>query len=112
MLVGDSGVGKTNLVSRFSRNEFISESKPTIGVEFASVDMEVDGRRVKAQVWDTGEYNSTDKPSWIEQVNCKNSLMGFEYPVVCIGLSTCVITWRFILLGNMLLEKFNLCLLA
>lgn len=55
VIVGDSGVGKTSLVSRFSRNEFLSETKPTIGVEFVSVDMEVDGRKVKIQLWDTGE---------------------------------------------------------
>ena len=31
---GDSGVGKSNLLSRFARNEFNIESKITIGVEF------------------------------------------------------------------------------
>ena len=36
VLVGDSGVGKTNLLSRYTRNEFFMESKPTIGVEFAT----------------------------------------------------------------------------
>jgi len=36
VLVGDSGVGKTNLLSRYTRNEFYMESKPTIGVEFAT----------------------------------------------------------------------------
>jgi len=36
VLVGDSGVGKTNLLSRYTRNEFFLESKPTIGVEFAT----------------------------------------------------------------------------
>lgn len=36
VLVGDSGVGKTNLLSRFTKNEFLSESKSTIGVEFAT----------------------------------------------------------------------------
>lgn len=36
VLVGDSGVGKTNLLSRFTRNEFNAESKSTIGVEFAT----------------------------------------------------------------------------
>jgi len=36
VLVGDSGVGKTNILSRYTRNEFYMESKPTIGVEFAT----------------------------------------------------------------------------
>ncbi|CAD5188457.1 ras-related protein RABA1f-like [Musa acuminata AAA Group] len=53
VLIGDSGVGKTNLLSRFSRNEFSSESKSTIGVEFATRTIRVDEKLVKAQIWDT-----------------------------------------------------------
>jgi Ras-related protein Rab-11A len=36
VLIGDSGVGKSNLLSRFTRNEFNLESRSTIGVEFAT----------------------------------------------------------------------------
>lgn len=36
VLIGNSGVGKSNLLSRFTRNEFCLESKSTIGVEFAT----------------------------------------------------------------------------
>ena len=36
VLVGDSGVGKSNILSRFTRNEFNLQSKATIGVEFAT----------------------------------------------------------------------------
>ena len=46
----DSGVGKSNLLSRFTRDEFNLESKSTIGVEFASKEIEVDGKTLKAQV--------------------------------------------------------------
>ncbi|KAG6535779.1 ras-related protein RABA1f-like [Zingiber officinale] len=53
VLIGDSGVGKTNLLSRFARNEFSSESKSTIGVEFATRTIRVDDKLVKAQIWDT-----------------------------------------------------------
>ncbi|KAG8180500.1 hypothetical protein JTE90_007456 [Oedothorax gibbosus] len=53
VLIGDSGVGKTNLLSRFTRNEFSLESKSTIGVEFATRSIQVDGKTVKAQIWDT-----------------------------------------------------------
>ena len=54
VLIGDSGVGKTNLLSRFTRNEFNLESKSTIGVEFATRSVQVDSKTVKAQIWDTG----------------------------------------------------------
>jgi len=53
VLIGDSGVGKSNLLSRFTRNEFNLESKSTIGVEFATRSIDVDGKTVKAQIWDT-----------------------------------------------------------
>ncbi|KAI8361754.1 small GTPase [Blakeslea trispora] len=53
VLIGDSGVGKTNLLSKFTRNEFNMESKSTIGVEFATRSVQVDSKTVKAQIWDT-----------------------------------------------------------
>jgi Ras-related protein Rab-11A len=53
VLIGDSGVGKSNLLSRFTRNEFNLDSKSTIGVEFATRSINVDGKTVKAQIWDT-----------------------------------------------------------
>ena len=53
VLIGDSGVGKSNILCRFTRNEFNLESKTTIGVEFAQKSKIVDGKIIKAQIWDT-----------------------------------------------------------
>lgn len=53
VLVGDSGVGKSNLLSRFTHDEFSRESRSTIGVEFASKSVTHDGKVLKAQIWDT-----------------------------------------------------------
>ncbi|KAG6581369.1 ras-related protein RABA1c-like [Cucurbita pepo subsp. pepo] len=53
VLIGDSGVGKSNLLSRFTKNEFSLESKSTIGVEFATRSLNLDGKVIKAQIWDT-----------------------------------------------------------
>ena len=53
VLIGDSGVGKSNLLSRFTRNEFDLETKTTIGVEFATNTIVIDGKTIKAQIWDT-----------------------------------------------------------
>uniref|UniRef100_A0A8C5QFA8 Ras-related protein Rab-25 n=1 Tax=Leptobrachium leishanense TaxID=445787 RepID=A0A8C5QFA8_9ANUR len=53
VLIGDSGVGKTNLLSRFTRNEFNHDSRTTIGVEFSTRTLTMDGHLVKAQIWDT-----------------------------------------------------------
>lgn len=53
VLIGDSAVGKSNLLSRYARNEFHFNSKATIGVEFQTQSMELDGKEIKAQIWDT-----------------------------------------------------------
>lgn len=50
---GDSGVGKSNILTRFTKNEFNLESKTTIGVEFATKTMSAEGKVIKAQIWDT-----------------------------------------------------------
>ncbi len=53
VLTGDSGVGKSNLLSRFCKNEFSLESRSTIGVEFATKTMIADEKTIKSQIWDT-----------------------------------------------------------
>ncbi|KAF0898160.1 hypothetical protein E2562_001807 [Oryza meyeriana var. granulata] len=53
VIIGDSAVGKSNLLSRYARNEFNLHSKATIGVEFQTQSMDIDGKDVKAQIWDT-----------------------------------------------------------
>ncbi|CAH8597560.1 unnamed protein product [Heterobilharzia americana] len=53
VLIGDSGVGKTNLRSRFTNDQFNLDSKSTIGVDFATKNVTIDGKVVKAQIWDT-----------------------------------------------------------
>ena len=53
VVIGDSAVGKTNLITRYTRDYFSASSKTTIGVEFASKTMDCDGVIVKGQIWDT-----------------------------------------------------------
>lgn len=53
VMIGDSGVGKSNLLSRFVDNSFNMDSKPTIGVEFATKNINIEGKSIKNQIWDT-----------------------------------------------------------
>ena len=53
VLIGESGVGKSNLLSRYTKNEFHLGSKATIGVELAHKCVEIDGKNIRAQIWDT-----------------------------------------------------------
>ncbi|GAB2266956.1 Ras- protein RABA4d [Dionaea muscipula] len=53
VLIGDSAVGKSQLLARFAKNEFSVDSKATIGVEFQTKTLVIDQKTVKAQIWDT-----------------------------------------------------------
>ena len=53
VLVGDSSVGKTNIMSKYLKNEFHEDSKATVGVEFGAKQFKIEGHTVKAQIWDT-----------------------------------------------------------
>jgi len=53
VIVGDSGVGKTNLVKRFISNTFNSNSKATVGVEFLSKSYKINDHIFKIEIWDT-----------------------------------------------------------
>jgi small GTP-binding protein len=54
VLLGDTGVGKTALVDRMSRNIFRTNHVPTVGAQFVRLDMVVDGQRCVLELWDTG----------------------------------------------------------
>ena len=53
ILIGDSGVGKTNIMSKYLKNQFMEHSKATVGVEFGSKLFDHKGHKIKAQIWDT-----------------------------------------------------------
>ncbi|CAH9122843.1 unnamed protein product, partial [Cuscuta epithymum] len=53
VLIGDSAVGKSQLLARFAKNNFSIDSKATIGVEFQTRTVVIDHKSVKAQIWDT-----------------------------------------------------------
>jgi Ras-related protein Rab-11A len=53
VLIGDSGVGKSNILTRYIRDEFSLETKSTVGVEFGSKKSKIKGTNIKTQIWDT-----------------------------------------------------------
>jgi Ras-related protein Rab-11A len=74
VLVGDSGVGKSNLLSRFTRDNFSNDEKSTIGVEFATRVVPMpDGKLIKAQIWDTGTFDS--------MAHCMDHSLSHDEPV-------------------------------
>ena len=53
VLIGDSGVGKTNILSRYNNNEFSLATQPTVGVEFGNKVIKKENKSIKLQLWDT-----------------------------------------------------------
>ena len=53
VVIGESSVGKSNILSRYCKNEFIKETKMTIGVEFFTKIISIEGKTIKLQIWDT-----------------------------------------------------------
>jgi small GTP-binding protein len=53
VLVGDSGVGKSQLLRRFAKKDFSLDSKSTLNMEFSTRDIAFERCTIKAQIWDT-----------------------------------------------------------
>ena len=53
ILIGDSYVGKTNIMSQYIKKEFSLNSKSTVGVEFGTKIIKLQDKIIKAQIWDT-----------------------------------------------------------
>lgn len=53
IIVGDVGVGKTSLISRFITGQFNPQHEMTVGIEFGQKKVGINNRTVKLQIWDT-----------------------------------------------------------
>ena len=51
--IGDSGTGKTSMIQQFEHNRFTESFKPTIGADFSNKEINIDGKIVTLQIWDT-----------------------------------------------------------
>lgn len=51
LLIGDSGVGKTCILSRFSIGAFTTKFISTVGIDFKMRTMELHGKKIKLQMW-------------------------------------------------------------
>ena len=60
LLIGESGVGKTCILQKFHKGDFIVNHLTTIAIDFKMKIMDIDGIRLKMQVWDTAGQERFD----------------------------------------------------
>ena len=53
VIIGDTNVGKSNILSRYLTNEFTSNTKSTVGVELGIKFLKIKNTSTKIQIWDT-----------------------------------------------------------
>ena len=58
IIIGDTGVGKSCLLSRLTENTFNEEHNVTIGVEFGNFVLKIADKVIKLQIWDTAGQES------------------------------------------------------
>ena len=77
-MLGDGGVGKTSLKNRFLTGEFTNKYLTTLGVDFASHSLQLDGKDVFVQIWDVAgqEIFSSIRQSYFQ--GAKGALVVFD----------------------------------
>ena len=61
LIIGNSGVGKTSLLMRYTQDQFNLSHLPTIGIDYKMKMVESGGKKVQLQLWDTAgteKYNT------------------------------------------------------
>uniref|UniRef100_A0A3P9H424 small monomeric GTPase n=1 Tax=Oryzias latipes TaxID=8090 RepID=A0A3P9H424_ORYLA len=87
LLIGDSGVGKTCILFRFSEDAFNSTFISTIGIDFKIRTIELDGKKIKLQIWDTA---GQERFRTITTAYYRGAMVGF--PLSCALFDRCAQT--------------------
>ena len=76
MTAGDTGVGKSCLLLQFTDKRFQPVHDLTIGVEFGARMINIDGKQIKLQIWDTVRAAS------LRRRNCHTAITSWRCDVV------------------------------
>ena len=52
-LIGESSVGKTSIINRYTRNAFTQELESTLGANYSQKKIELHGKKIRMDLWDT-----------------------------------------------------------
>jgi Ras-related protein Rab-7A len=92
LVLGDTDVGKTALINRFVTGEFSAECQATIGTNFAFKELEISGKSVTLQIWDTAgqaRFHSLG-PAFYRGTDC----CALVYDVTRPSTFESIATWR------------------
>ena len=74
IIIGDSAVGKSNILTQYVYEKFSEEFQSTLGVEFAAKNTVIDNKIYRIQIWDTAGAESFRS---ITRAYYKNSVCAF-----------------------------------
>ena len=111
LLIGDSGVGKTCILFRFSDDAFNTTFISTIGIDFKIKTIELRGKKIKLQIWDTAGqekfrtigtayYRNTHGVILVYDVTSKESFLSMERWLQEIKKNCGNTTYKIVLVGN------------
>lgn len=78
IVVGDVGVGKTSLISRFITGQFNQHHDFTVGIEFGDKKIAVNNRTIKLQIWDTAGQEEFKAVTRSYYRSCAAALVVFD----------------------------------
>ena len=78
VIIGDSGVGKTNLIKRFVSDTFSENSKATVGVEFLSKTYKINDHIFKIELWDTAGQERYKSITSVYYKGSKGALLVYD----------------------------------
>ena len=78
VVIGDSGVGKTNLIRRFILNTFSENTKATVGVEFISKSYKINNHIFKIELWDTAGQERYKSITAVYYKGAKGALLVYD----------------------------------
>ncbi len=78
IICGETGVGKTNILLRYIKDEFLQTSKTTIGIDFHVREQVINDKKVRVQFFDTAGQEKYKSISWTYYKHCNGIILVYD----------------------------------